>query len=81
MVMSDFYECAYSETPAHTDDIHDMIIENPELEVITEAGGSRRYRISQRALAGLERRCSRRGRLGPEETFQHGFRLPPGAGM
>ena len=42
MVMSDFYESAYSETPAHTDDIHDMIIENPELEVITEAGGSRR---------------------------------------
>jgi len=42
MVMADFYETAYSETPAHTDDIHAMIIENPDLEVVTEAGGSRR---------------------------------------
>jgi hypothetical protein len=40
--MSDFYAAAYSETPAHSDDIHEMIIENPDLEVITESGGQRR---------------------------------------
>lgn len=42
LVMQDFYAAAYSETPAHSDDIHEMIIENPDLEVITESGGSRR---------------------------------------
>ncbi len=40
--MIDFYEAAYSETPAHSDDIHEMIIENPDMEVITESGGKRR---------------------------------------
>ena len=42
LVMQDFYAAAYSETPAHSDDIHEMIIENPDLEVITESGGNRR---------------------------------------
>ena len=42
LVMEDFYAAAYSETPAHSDDIHEMIIENPDMEVITEAGGQRR---------------------------------------
>lgn len=40
--MNDFYSAAYSETPTHSDDIHEMIIENPDLEVITESGGERR---------------------------------------
>jgi len=40
--MNDFYAAAYSETPAHSDDIHKMIIENPDLEVVTESGGQRR---------------------------------------
>lgn len=40
--MEDFYAAAYSETPAHSDDIHEMIIENPDMEVITETGGQRR---------------------------------------
>lgn len=40
--MQEFYAAAYSETPAHSDDIHEMIIENPDLEVITESGGERR---------------------------------------
>ena len=40
--VEDFYSAAYSETPAHSDDIHEMIIENPDLEVITESGGQRR---------------------------------------
>ena len=29
--MSDFYSAAYSETPAHSDDIHKMIIDNPDI--------------------------------------------------
>ena len=33
---------AYSETPAHSQDIHEMIIENTDMEVITEQGGKRR---------------------------------------
>jgi three-Cys-motif partner protein len=40
--MHEFYEAAYSETPAHSEDIHEMIIENEDVEVITDSGGSRR---------------------------------------
>jgi len=42
LFMNDFYTAAYSETPAHSDDIHEMIVENPDMEVITESGGQRR---------------------------------------
>lgn len=38
----DFYEGIYNLTPAHADDIHSAIIENPDIEVITQYGGSRR---------------------------------------
>lgn len=38
----DFYEGIYNATPAHTDDVHQAIIENPDVEVITPAGGERR---------------------------------------
>lgn len=38
----EFYGQAYSETPAHSDDIHETIISNPDLEVVTEMGGKRR---------------------------------------
>lgn len=37
-----FYNSVYSQTPAHSDDIHEMIIANPDLEVITHKGGNRR---------------------------------------
>ena len=40
--VSEFYENIYNTTPAHADDIHEAMIENPDLEVITEAGGARR---------------------------------------
>ena len=36
------YEGIYNATPAHADDIHNAIIDNPDLEVITPAGGKRR---------------------------------------
>lgn len=42
MSVEEFYAAAYSETPAHSDDIHKSIIENPEIEVITPNGGKRR---------------------------------------
>jgi len=40
--MEEFYAAAYSGTPAHSDDIHEMIIENPDMEVITATGGKRK---------------------------------------
>ena len=42
LLVEQFYENAYNETPAHSEDIHQAIIDNPELEVITESGGARR---------------------------------------
>lgn len=38
----DFYGAIYNMTPAHMDDVHMAIIENPDLEVTTESGGERR---------------------------------------
>jgi three-Cys-motif partner protein len=40
--VGEFYGSIYNMTPAHMDDVHSAIFENPELEVITEAGGERR---------------------------------------
>jgi hypothetical protein len=40
--VSEFYSSIYNMTPAHMDDVHAAIIENPDLEVITELGGARR---------------------------------------
>jgi three-Cys-motif partner protein len=42
MEVIDFYESIYNVTPAHADDVHAAIIDNPDLEVITPAGGERR---------------------------------------
>jgi len=38
----EFYEAVYNVTPAHSDDVHAAIIENPDMEVITPTGGERR---------------------------------------
>lgn len=38
----DFYLSIYNETPAHKDDIHQSIMDNPDLEVTTANGGERR---------------------------------------
>jgi len=40
--VADFYSSIYNKTPAHTDDIHSAIIDNPDIEVITPKGGERR---------------------------------------
>jgi hypothetical protein len=42
MPVKDFYESIYNITPAHADDVHAAIVGNPDLEVITPAGGERR---------------------------------------
>ena len=44
-----FYQSIYNATPAHADDIHAAIIENPDLEVITPRGGARRKANTVRA--------------------------------
>ncbi len=40
--VGDFYESIYTATPAHTDDVHKAIIDNPDIEVVTPSGGARR---------------------------------------
>ena len=40
--VGDFYASIYNATPAHMLDINSAIIDNPDLEVITEDGGERR---------------------------------------
>ncbi len=42
MIVGEFFKSIYNETPAHTDDINSVIIENPDIKVITPAGGERR---------------------------------------
>jgi three-Cys-motif partner protein len=40
--IGDLYSNIYNTTPAHSDDVRSSIIENPDLEIITQAGGERR---------------------------------------
>lgn len=42
MPVGEFYQSIYNMTPAHTDDVHQAIIANPDIEVITPGGGERR---------------------------------------
>ena len=42
MYVSDFYEGIYNLTPSHSDDIHEVLIESPDITIITENGGERR---------------------------------------
>jgi len=42
LTVGEFYMAAYNETAAHSDDIHEMIIENPDVQVLTPSGGERR---------------------------------------
>lgn len=40
--VSDFYQSIYNATAAHTDDVHQAIINSPDIEVLTAGGGERR---------------------------------------
>lgn len=42
LTVLEFYEAIYNATPAHSEDVHAAIIENPDMEVITPVGGERR---------------------------------------
>lgn len=42
ITVEDFYLGIYNQTPAHKDDIHQAIMDNPDLEVLTSSGGERR---------------------------------------
>lgn len=42
LIIADFYASIYNATPAHADDVHAAMIENPDIEVITSNGGERR---------------------------------------
>jgi three-Cys-motif partner protein len=44
--VGDFYGSIYNATPAHTDDVHFAMIENPDLEVITADGGGERRKAN-----------------------------------
>ncbi len=54
MSVEEFYKSSYNNTVAHFDDIHDAIIENPDLEVLTPGGGERR----------------KAGRIRPDDTIR-----------
>jgi len=42
MNVEEFYGRIYNETPAHSDDIHEMMLANPDVEVLTSEGNPRR---------------------------------------
>ncbi len=54
MSVEEFYVNAYSATPAHTNDLHEILIDNREIEVITESGGKRRAPGTIRAADTLK---------------------------
>jgi len=42
VLVEDFYQSAYNDTPAHAHDINNAIMMNPDIQVITPTGGLRR---------------------------------------
>ena len=42
MSVEDFFASTYSATPAHSDDINQSIVDNPNIEIVTSTGGKRR---------------------------------------
>lgn len=57
--VGNFYEGIYNITPAHSDDVHAAIIENPDVEVITPSGGERRKPNTITINDVLKLRCQR----------------------
>mgnify|MGYP000102844258 CR=1 FL=1 len=44
--MDEFYKLVYNGTPAHSDDIHQMMIDNPDVEILTREDGGRRRKAN-----------------------------------
>lgn len=42
VTVSEFYHQVYSRTPSHSDDLRTAIFESPDVEILTETGGTRR---------------------------------------
>ncbi len=42
VTVGEFYGDIYNKTPAHMDDIHEAMVDNPDVEVVIEGGGVRR---------------------------------------
>ena len=57
--MASFYQRIYNVTPAHADDIHGALIDNPDIVVSTPNGGQRRVRQAIRADDTLSLRRQR----------------------
>ncbi len=57
--VGEFYGNIYNATPAHMDDVHAVIIDNPDLEVITDSGGERRKSNTIRATDTLRMKRQR----------------------
>ena len=60
LAMASFYQRIYNITPAHADDIHRALIDNPDISVTTPNGGQRRSLHSIRAddIVSLRRQTS-----------------------
>ena len=60
VLVEDFYGKIYNETPAHSDDINEAILENDDTEVVTKGGGSRQKsdRIKRNDILRLKRQIS-----------------------
>ncbi|EPX76408.1 three-Cys-motif partner protein TcmP [Salipiger mucosus] len=69
--MEAFYEGIYNQTPAHADDIHETIMDHPDLEVLTDKHGKRRRGSSIRTSDVL--------RLKEQRTFFPLFSKPVGS--
>lgn len=67
MTVGRFYEAVFSETAAHSDDIHASMIENPDIEVITSNGGARREAKAIRPDDTIK--------LKPQKSFSYGFQV------
>jgi hypothetical protein len=57
--VGEFYASIYNATPAHMLDIHSVMIENPDLQVLTEDGGERRKANTIRASDTLRMKQQR----------------------
>ncbi|WP_323006575.1 hypothetical protein [Pseudorhodobacter sp.] len=42
VTVGEFYQQVYSRTPSHSDDLRSAIFESPDVEILTETGGTRR---------------------------------------
>ena len=69
--MGEFYQVAFKETPAHSDDIHEAILLNPDIEVLTPNGGPRRKANTISAGDTIQLKLSRTFSFMSESIFKN----------